>query len=50
MSYLDAWNKGFEEGKEAQLKLINEFSGTEFKTVVELIMFLKKVKEEPQDA
>jgi hypothetical protein len=50
MSYLDAWNAGFEEGKSLIIKLINQHSGTEFKSVAELILFVKEAKEEPQDA
>ena len=45
MSYLDAWNSGFDEGQRVQLKLINEFSGTDFKAIADLVLFLREAKE-----
>ena len=43
MDYLDAWNVGFEEGKALQIKLINQHCKTDFKTLIDVILFINEV-------
>ena len=54
MNYLDTWNKGFEEGKNLQLRLINSHSDMQFKSLTEVIKYIREVevnkKQEPANA
>jgi hypothetical protein len=44
MNYLDAWNVGFEEGKNLQLRLINSHTGMQFKSLTEVINYIREVE------
>ena len=44
MDYLSAFNVGFEEGKSLPLKLINDHCGTEFKTLTEVITYIREIE------
>lgn len=44
MSYLDAWNVGFEEGKQLPVKLINEYCAMQFESLAEVINYIKEAK------
>jgi phosphoribosyl-AMP cyclohydrolase len=44
MNYLDAWNRGYEDGQAQQLKLINEHCDKQFDNIQEVIMFINEVE------
>jgi hypothetical protein len=44
MDYLDIWNKGFDEGKAIQINLINSHCGTDFKSLTEIIIYIREVE------
>jgi hypothetical protein len=44
MNYLDTWNKGFEEGKNLQLRLINTHTGMQFKSLTEVINYIREME------
>ena len=44
MDYLEAWNVGFEEGRKLQLKLINDHCAMQFKSLTEVIEYIRDVE------
>jgi hypothetical protein len=45
MNYLDAWQRGFKEGKEFSLQQLNEHCKTNFANWTEVILYLNKVEK-----
>lgn len=45
MDYLQAWNSGYEDGKQQSINLINEFCSTQFKSIEDIIRFIREAKE-----
>lgn len=43
MTVLDAWRNGHEEGMQLAIQQINKHCGTNFKTVAEAIIYIKKI-------
>ena len=44
MNYLEAWNKGFDKGREVQLDVINSHCAMGFKTWTDVIMYIREVE------
>jgi hypothetical protein len=41
MNYLDAWQRGFKDGKDFSLDQLNELCKTNFASLLEVIMYIK---------
>ena len=49
MDYLEMWQKGFKEGKDFTLDELNKHCETNFKNLVELILYVKSVEVSKQN-
>jgi len=45
MNYLDAWREGHFEGMALSLRLINEFTGCDFQSASEVVLYIKELEE-----
>ena len=45
MNYLDAWQRGFKEGREFSLNELNEHCQTNFADWTKVIMYIKAVEK-----
>lgn len=50
MNYLQAWREGHEAGMHLCLQLINEFSGQDFKTASEVVLHIKDLENQCEEA
>ena len=50
MNYLQAWREGHEAGMHLCIQLINEFSGQDFKTASEVVLHIKDLENQREEA
>ena len=46
MTYLEAWREGHAAGLVLAVKIINKLCDTNFETPADIVVFIKKVKQE----
>lgn len=44
MNYLEAWQKGFKDAKEFTISQLNEHCGTNFSSLVDVIIYIKEIE------
>jgi hypothetical protein len=46
MDYLTAWKEGHEAGMSLAYQLINDFTGQDFKTASEVVLYIKELEKD----
>jgi hypothetical protein len=46
MNYIDAWQRGHQEGLQLAIDQLNKHCGTRFKTIGDAIIFINAIKDE----
>jgi len=46
MDYLTAWREGHEAGMSLAYQLINDFTGQDFKTASEVVLYIKELEDD----
>lgn len=48
MSFLDAWQRGHQEGMQLAVDQLNKHCGTNFRTITDAILFINKIQDEDE--
>lgn len=48
MSFLDAWQRGHQEGMQLAVDQLNKHCNTNFRTITDAILFINKIQDEDE--